>query len=69
MIGVKYYDTKVDNPDKVFTWEFGSGQFSPAVEEALVGVCVLIVLLRSQLNANFLDFLLEKMTYFRCFTR
>ena len=39
-LGVKYYDSKVDNPNKVITWEFGSGEFSPAVEEALLGTYV-----------------------------
>ena len=38
IVGVKYFDTKVDSPDKVITWEFGSGEFSPAVEEALLGM-------------------------------
>lgn len=36
-IGVKYYDTKIDSPTRDYTWEFGSGEFSPAVEEALLG--------------------------------
>jgi hypothetical protein len=36
-LGVKYYDTKVDSPTKDLTWVFGSGEFSPAVEEALLG--------------------------------
>ena len=36
-IGVKYYDTKVDSPNKELTWVVGSGEFSPAVEEALLG--------------------------------
>ena len=36
-IGVKYYDTKIDSPTRDLTWEFGSGEFSPAVEEALLG--------------------------------
>lgn len=36
-IGVKYYDTKVDSPSRDLTWVFGSGEFSPAVEEALLG--------------------------------
>lgn len=35
--GVKYYDTKVDSPNKELTWVVGSGEFSPAVEEALIG--------------------------------
>ena len=38
IVGVKYFDTKVDSPDKVITWEFVSGEFSPAVEEALLGM-------------------------------
>ena len=36
-VGVKYYDTKVDSPSKELSWEVGSGQFSPSVEEALLG--------------------------------
>ena len=43
-LGVKYYDTKVDSPDQQLTWVFGSGEFSPAVEEALLGAIYLFIL-------------------------
>jgi hypothetical protein len=32
-----YLYMNIDNPDKSLTWEVGSGFFSPAVEEAMIG--------------------------------
>jgi FKBP-type peptidyl-prolyl cis-trans isomerase len=36
--GVKYYDTKVDSPDGVLTWEMGSGELPPGLEQAMTGM-------------------------------
>ena len=36
--GVKYYDTKVDTPEKEISWVIGDGTLPPSLEEGLIGM-------------------------------
>jgi len=36
--GVKYYDTKIDTKNNLYTWTMGTGQLPLSLEEALIGM-------------------------------